>query len=93
MPAADVTVPDDSPKKKKKSIREAVQENEKEVVGIRNISAIRSKIRRNQEWVRLKKDKRKEKRKRQDDRRKVWNFFILTKSKSFANKHKYIFES
>ncbi len=71
MPAADVTVQDDSPKKKKKSIREAVQENEKEVVGIRNISAIRSKIRRNQEWVRLKKDKRKEKRKRQDDRRKV----------------------
>jgi hypothetical protein len=72
MPAADVTAPDDSPKKKKKSIREAVQENEKEVVGgIRNISAIRSKIRRNQEWVRLKKDKRKEKRKRQDDRRKV----------------------
>jgi hypothetical protein len=71
MPAADVTVPEDSPKKKKKSIREAVQENEKEVVGIRNISAIRSKIRRNQEWVRLKKDKRKEKRKRQDDRRKV----------------------
>ncbi len=71
MPAADVMALEDSPKKKKKSIREAVQENEREVVGIRNISAIRSKIRRNQEWVRLKKDKRKEKRKRQDDRRKV----------------------
>ncbi len=76
MPTADVTVPEDYPKKKKKSIREAAQENEKEVVGIRNISAIRSKIRRNQEWVRLKKDKRKEKRKRQDDRRKVEIFCI-----------------
>jgi hypothetical protein len=71
MLAPDLTVTDESPIKKKKSIREAVQENEKEVVGIRNISAIRSKIRRNQEWVRLKKDKKKEKRKRQDDRRKV----------------------
>jgi len=78
MPAADMMATEDSPKKKKKSIREAVQENEKEVVGgIRNISAIRSKIRRNQEWVRLKKDKRKEKRKRQDDRRKV-EFFNFT---------------
>lgn len=66
----EVQADSESSKKKKKSVREAAQENEGDVVGIKNISAIRSKIRRNQEWVRLKKEKQKEKRKRQDDRRK-----------------------
>jgi ribosome production factor 1 len=55
--------------KRKKSMREKIEENDG-AVGIRNISSIRSKIRRNAEWVRLKKEKKKEKRKRQDDRRK-----------------------
>jgi hypothetical protein len=71
VPHSEALKEKDSPKKRKKSIREAAQDNEGDVVGIRNISAIRSKIRRNQEWVRLKKEKKKEKRKRQDDRKKV----------------------
>merc|ERR1719228_1838149 len=37
---------------------------------ITNISEIKSKIRRNQEWVKLKREKKKDKRKRQDVRRK-----------------------
>jgi hypothetical protein len=56
--------------KRKKSMREKIEENDA-ALGIRNISSIRSKIRRNAEWVRLKKEKKKEKRKRQDDRKKV----------------------
>jgi len=56
--------------KVKKSMREKIDSNDG-AMGIRNISSIRSKIRRNQEWVRLKKEKSKEKRKRQDERKKV----------------------
>jgi ribosome production factor 1 len=37
---------------------------------ITNISQIRSKIRRNEEWVKLKREKKKDKRARQDDRKK-----------------------
>lgn len=60
----------EQPKRKmKKSLQEKMSENDG-AAGARNISAIRSKIRRNAEWVRLKKEKKKEKRKRQDDRRK-----------------------
>ena len=66
---ADGSAAKDSPKKKKRS---CVRVEEGEAPGgTRNISAIRSKIRRNNEWVRLRKEKRKEKRKRQDERRKV----------------------
>ena len=70
-PGDSETVDKEPPKKRNKSIREKIDENDGAAVGIKNISAIRSKIRRNQEWVRLKKEKKKEKRKRQDDRKKV----------------------
>ena len=57
-PGDSETVDKEPPKKRNKSIREKIDENDGAAVGIKNISAIRSKIRRNQEWVRLKKEKK-----------------------------------
>merc|ERR1719228_1581556 len=56
------------------SIRESAEKNKYGARSdgklITNISEIKSKIRRNQEWVKLKREKKKDKRKRQDVRRK-----------------------
>ena len=46
------------------------EENSKDERRITNISQIKSKIRRNEEWLKLKREKKKEKRARQDERKK-----------------------
>jgi len=46
------------------------EENSKDDRRITNISQIKSKIRRNEEWLKLKREKKKEKRARQDERKK-----------------------
>jgi len=59
---------------KKLSVREKAEKNKygcrSDGKVITNISEIKSKIRRNQEWVKLKKEKKREKKKRQDYRKK-----------------------
>jgi len=46
------------------------EENTKDERRITNISEIKNKIRRNQEWLKLKREKKREKRERQDERKK-----------------------
>ena len=58
----------------KNQIRDKAAKNTEEKVKddrrITNISQIKSKIRRNEEWLKLKREKKKEKRARQDERKK-----------------------